>query len=395
VVAAAPTGSRSGHFAAALPGLRAMTRSIVQNLVLLGITLLVCLVGGEGLLRLFPQYLGEEAQLRLHWEALGRAKTDQSMTVPDPRVGFLYRPNFTGRISRGDFDFTFRTDEHGFRNPSPWPKRADVVVVGDSMAFGYGVDDEQAWPHLVTEALPATTIVNLGMIGAAPQQYLRILEAFGLDLRPKLVLFMLFPGNDLDDAQSFQQWLDADTGRSYGEWRSPSGQPASLGPLRQLLERSYLITFLRAARKSLAASVAAGAIEFEDGRRVQLVPAVYQTAAKAAHPGDPVFDLVLTTIERARDLTRERGGRFLVLLMPTKEEVYLPRLGEPAPPLVEAFKAALTKRGIGSIDLTPEFRARSEVAAPLFYEIDGHPNAEGCRLIAQVITDRLKEFGPS
>ena len=50
-------------------------------------------------------------------------------------------------------------------------------------------------------------------------------------------------------------------------------------------------------------------------------------------------------------MTREHGSEFLVLLMPTKEEVYLPRVGEPVPPLAEAFRAALTKRGIDSIDL--------------------------------------------
>ena len=383
------------RFAIDRPPVRsAMTKSVLQNLVLLAIAVLVCLVGAEAFFRLFPQFLGEEARLRLHWQVLNRSGADQALTIPDPRFGFLFRPNFTGRLSRDDLDFTFHTDEHGFRNPSPWPARTDVVVVGDSMAFGYGVDDEQAWPRLVAEALPATDIINLGLIGAAPQQYLRVLETFGLELRPKLVLFMLFPGNDLHDADTFQRWLDADTELAYDQWRRAAGQPRDLGRLRQLLEDSHLVAFLRGARTSLDSAITSSTIDFEDGHRLQLVPALLRRDLEMAQPGRPEFELVMATIERARAVTRQHGSEFLVLLMPTKEEVYLPRIGEPAPPLTESFGAALDRRGIGFIDLTRDLQAHARDNAPLFYEIDGHPNAEGYQLLARVVVDHLEALGP-
>jgi len=372
-----------------------MMKSVVQNLLVLGITVLICLGGGEVFFRLFPQYLSEEAQLRLHWQEVGQSERAQSSSVPDPRFGYLLRPHFTGRTGRGDFHFTFHTDEHGFRNPSPWPARADVVVVGDSLAFGYGVDDDQAWPRLVAKALPGIDIINLGLAGFGPQQYLRVLESYGFALHPKLVLFMLFSGNDLIDAGAFQKWLNANSDLTYEEWRMTGGESGDLGVVRRLLERSRLVTFLRGVRKSLSARLKGGTIEFADGRRVQLAPTVLQSSLQMAHPGDPTFELVMATIERARALTRAHGSQFLVLLMPTKEEVYLPRIGEPAPPLVEAFRAALDRRGIPFLDLTPELQAHARDAAPLFYEIDGHPNADGYRLIARVVADRLKEFGPS
>ena len=81
--------------------------------------------------------------------------------------------------------------------------------------------------------------------------------------------------------------------------------------------------------------------------------------------------------------------------MPTKEEVYLPRLGQQPLPLVESFERVLTKRGIDSLNLTPELRAHAGDAQPLFYEVDGHPNAEGYQLIARVVADHLQEFGSS
>ncbi len=370
-----------------------MTRSRLQNLALIAVTLVVCLGGAELFFRMFPQFLSEEAQLRLHWEELGETDDAHSMTVSDPRLGYLVRPHFTGQISRGDFRYTFHTDEHGFRNPSPWPKQADIVVVGDSLVFGDGANDDQAWPRLVAEALPGIDVINLGVSGFGPQQYLRVLEAFGLDLHPKLVLFMLFSGNDLKDADAFQRWVDADIGVPYAQWRDQDYRRGDLGPWRGLLERSRLVTFLRGARVALTSRLAGGTIDFADGRRVQLAPTYLREETELSHPGDPALELALATIERARAVTREHGAHLLVLLMPTKEEVYLPRIGKPAPPLVEPLRAGLESRGIPFLDLTPDLEAHARDAAPLFYEIDGHPNADGYRLIAQVVADHLKEFG--
>jgi lysophospholipase L1-like esterase len=364
-------------------------RPILQNLAVLGAALLVGLAAAELFFRLWPQFLSEEAALRLHWRELVEDVRDQGWAVPDPHFGFLYRPNLSGRVSRHELDFSFTTDENGFRNPSPWPEHADIVVVGDSIAFGYGVDDEQAWARLVADALPDLEIINLGLIGAAPEQYLRVLEALGLGLSPQLVLFVLFPANDLSDSDSFRRWLAAGTDVPYKEWRITGGRESARW--RRLLEGSYLVTFLRGVRRSLTSPVAARTIELRDGGRVQLVPGL-SDAAKA-RPGHPVFELVVDTIDEARAVSNRRGSDFLVLLMPAKEDVYLPVAAEPAPSVILSFKTALQERGIESLDLTPHFRAQARNLPPLFYEVDGHPNEAGYRLIARAVIDHLRDHG--
>jgi hypothetical protein len=369
-------------------------KRLVQNLALLVATIAVGLLGVEAFLRLFPQLLPEEARLRLHWSAVGEGDRDansQMMTVADPYLGFRYRPNFTGRLARGDLDFTFTTDEKGFRNSSPAPDEADIVVLGDSMAFGYGVPDDATWSHRVAMQFPDYTIRNFGLIGGSPQQYLRIFETEALALNPKLVLFMLFLGNDLNDAKLFQEWLDAGTDLSYAEWRSTEGGRSGWRILRNLSSGSYLIAFQRAVRSALSSSMAGETITLGAGHRVQLVPAIYDNDAVMADPKHPVSQLVMTTIEEAQRLSRKHASHFLVLLMPTKEEVYLPLVDKPAPALIEEFRSALEAHDIPFIDLTPYLRARTREIGPVFYEVDGHPNVAGYQVIADVVVDHISE----
>jgi lysophospholipase L1-like esterase len=371
-------------------------KRLLENLALLVAAIAVGVLGLEAFLRLYPQLLPEEARLRLHWSAVGEGGRDansQVMTVADPYLGFRYRPNFTGRLTHGDLDFTFTTDEKGFRNSSPLPDEADIVVLGDSMAFGYGVPDDATWSHQVAMQFPAYTVSNFGLIGGSPQQYLRILETEALALHPKLVLFMLFLGNDLNDARLFQEWLEAGTDVSYAEWRSAGGATTNWRSLRDLTSGSYLMAFQRAVRSALSSSMAGETITLGDGQRVQLVPAIYGNDAVMADPKHPVSQLVMTTIEEAQRLSQRHGSHFLVLLMPTKEEVYLPLVDKPAPAMIENFRPALEAQGIPYLDLTLYLRARTQDIGPVFYEVDGHPNVAGYEAIADAVVDYLNEHG--
>ena len=257
--------------------------SVVQNVALLVAAVAVGILGLEAFCAFFPQLLPEEARLRLHWSDVreGKDANDQVMVVADPS-GFGI-DQFHGELRRGDLDFAFTTDEKGFRNDSPSPEAADIVVVGDSMAFGYGVPDEATWSHRVATQLDAYTLRNFGLIGGAPQQYLRVLKSEALELNPKLVLFMLFPGNDLDDARVFKEWLEAHTDITYPEWRIA-------GERRPALERSAeavawkLVAFQRALRSSLLSRELGETITFGDGQQLQLAPAVYDGNARMADP---------------------------------------------------------------------------------------------------------------
>jgi len=73
--------------------------------------------------------------------------------------------------------------------------------------------------------------------------------------------------------------------------------------------------------------------------------------------------------------------------------VYLPLRGEttfdadPGRPL----RVKLGELGIPYIDLLPDFRSRAAKGEVLFFEVDGHPNARGYALIAELVLAHLKD----
>ncbi|MDF1585686.1 alginate O-acetyltransferase AlgX-related protein [Marinimicrococcus flavescens] len=370
---------------------RGAKRAALLNLTLLAAALLVGAAALEGFLRLFPQFLPETAQVRLMWAEVGAAERAArgGMIRTDPELGFRYAPDHAGRIARADLAFSFRTDSHGFRNAGPWPQTSEIVLVGDSMAFGYGVEDEEAWASLVRREMGGG-LVNLALPGMAPQQYLRALEAYGLGLQPKLVLFALFPGNDLVDAANFQGWLDADRPGSYLDW----GFRDRSGGLESVLEHSHLFWFLRESRRMLGARAGSVTLQLDDGP-LQLAPALYAPSDEELGENAPSFNLVVQTVERAQRLADRHGADFLVLLVPTKEHVYLPA-GEDDPlPRIERLARALAARGIDTLDLTPALREAARRGERVYFEIDGHPNRRGNELIARAVTERLQARPPA
>jgi hypothetical protein len=356
---------------------------IAANLALLGVSLVVALGATELLLRLAPGLLSEEARLRLSWQE--QRLSHAARTRPDSAIGFLYVPGGHDEVRQGEVHFSYTTDRDGFRNAGPEPDTAEIVAVGDSWTFGFGVDDSVAWPRLLADSLRPTRIRNLGLIGSGPGQYTLLLERFGLPLHPRVVLYGVFPGNDLDDQEAFDKWARDGRPGNFAEWRTYGPR----GHSRPLLERSYLAVAVEEGWKYRHERFAGATIRLPDGSPLQLAPGRLLPKAARSHPGDATFDHVLAAVDRARALAAEHQARLVVLVFPTKEEVYLPLRGEPTPPLTSRWVAALRSLGVECVDLTGPLREHA-TGGPLFYEVDGHVNAAGNRVIAQVVTDYLR-----
>jgi hypothetical protein len=364
-------------------------REYIYGALLIVGGLLFATILAEGALRLMPNLLSEGARARVQWQA----GVHRPWHVYHPYIGHLLNRehlrliNTSPKAKTAEAWQPARFDAWGFRNAEPWPEQVDILTVGDSWTYSLPVTDEQAWPEILNQALAPRRILNLGLIGAAPQQYVRLYETFGAKLSPKVLLVGLNLDSDLGDANNFDTWSRAGTDEDFIEFRLKKGRSGLGGWLRG----SYLYTLLDDLRASYYAGVflQGKTVQPRDGGRIQLVPRLLASHARLSSPQQPALSLVLKSLEDLQDLTSQQQTYCLVLFFPSKEEVYLPVFGEAAADLAAPFLPELDKRGIAYLDLGPHFRQRAAAGETLFWEVDGHPNPRGYALIAEVVLAHL------
>jgi len=137
------------------------------------------------------------------------------------------------------------TDAAGIRGPSAWPddRRTRLLVLGDSFAFGEGIDLSDRFDTLVQERVPNLAVVNLGVMGYGPDQQLIRARPWKPTLRRGDVLLVLTYGNDFYDLARARHggrskpWLQEVDGRLLEH------EPA-IDLLDLLRDRSYVFTLL-------------------------------------------------------------------------------------------------------------------------------------------------------
>jgi len=362
----------------------------IFSMVLLSAGFLLALALAEVVLRLFPSLLPPERRQYLEVDL-------NNVGIADPDTGHLHTPNSVGKLAGPDFTATHHTDAHGFRNHAPWPTRADVVVLGDSLVFGYGVDDSGAWPEQLGQQLSGVRVMNLGLIGAGPEQYLRVYRKFGAPLRPRLVVLGFFPDNDFWDAEMFDRWQRSGAGGNYMVWRN-YGRRAK-NPFRDpvnaakgwLVRKSYLYNLSVATVQAyrVRSSGEPKVVHLKDGSSVRLMPSGYLKRTEGSRPGHKTFRLVADAIEQLDREVRQSGSTLLIVIQPGKEQVYLPIMGQAVRDPADGVKDELRRLGIEYLDMTPVFQRRAAAGETLFFESDGHPNARGYRLIADLVSGHV------
>lgn len=141
----------------------------------------------------------------------------RAMLQPHPKYLFMLMPN---RVSRQTFNapgeapyvLTYETSSQGFVDREYGPKKPDefrILLLGDSMMMGYGVEMPYSIPRhldrLLAERVARTpfseiSVINAGCAAGGPLQELGILRERGLPLDPDLVILQIVPSSDVQDA---------------------------------------------------------------------------------------------------------------------------------------------------------------------------------------------------
>src|SRR4051812_5063145 len=113
----------------------------------------------------------------------------------DPQLGWKPRPQLDARyLAEGDDVFHVETDADG------WPghrtiAESDVVAIGDSFAFGYGVDTAQSFAARSTPC----RVKAIGAPGYSMVHGVLLMEQLAERLHGKLIVWLVYLENDLQD----------------------------------------------------------------------------------------------------------------------------------------------------------------------------------------------------
>src|SRR5690348_4737352 len=97
-------------------------------------------------------------------------------------------------------------DKWGFRNPKV-PESADIIAVGDSHTYGNTARMVDSWPYVLGQ-LSGRQVYNMGLGGYGPNQYFYLSKTKALSLKPKMIIWGLYMGDDFENAFSLTYGLD-------------------------------------------------------------------------------------------------------------------------------------------------------------------------------------------
>lgn len=285
----------------------------------------------------------------------------------------------------------------GFRN-RPVDYFVDAVAVGDSFTFCF-TEREDCWvTHL--ENATGMGMVNLGQPVTGTTSHLRILQGFGAPMTPPLVIWQFF-GNDFNDDYGlavFRDEIDAVPDDSP----PPGSSVPVIGWLRtHSVAFAVLETAFTGQWHGLPeeARIFANPYRVTYGEHVLEFGAQYeQRALDMARPQNQIgLALSREAFRAARDLVATWDGRLVVVIFPTREEVYepltAPQMGEAAMNALrsarEAMLALCAELGLTCYDLLADLQAHARQNEALYYPDDMHFNPYGNTVVADLIRQWL------
>jgi len=323
---------------------------------------LLVLVALEGAARLLPRTAASDhAELHRYSEAYGW----------EPRPGArIERPGRRTTINR-----------LGYRGrelvPGPAAEATRLVLLGDSIAFGIGVSDDETFASLLDRDGGELEVVNLAVQGYGPDQSLLKLEREGLSFHPDVVVMNLCLDNDFADAVLSRNLYDGVRPKPFFRLQSGRLVPED-GHLRLTRPQRFALFVREYSRlvETLGSSLAASAR-----------PTGHWLDRKEQATGDrdAVVALVGAILKRMRDAAAASGAGFVVLIHP--DEVGF----RPHSTWVNTLRRCPDVAGIQLVDMRERYRARglrySEVAA----DAVGHLSPRGHREAASILREILRD----
>jgi lysophospholipase L1-like esterase len=311
--------------------------------------------------------------------------------IRHPQLIYFHKVKQVGWIDDGKASI----NSLGLRGAEPAiPKPAGmfrILAIGDSLTFGWGVNDAETFCALVEAGLnrgqPAqrVDVVNGGVSGYTTRQERTLLSIFGPKLQPDLVL-VGFYWNDLLMSTHFGR--DGREGDTDVRFETASSEPLTRRELHMTGSGSWPDRLLRCSRAA-----------YVGGRGVKRLAGLGEwnrpytsledalLAGRTSKEIEQRWTRFESEMQRIKKLAREVGSRTGIVVLPSRQQV-----GSEFPHAEIQSKVREIARRLEMfvVDPLPNLRARRDEVESLFIPYDRHhPSALGHRIIAEAILAEL------
>ena len=287
----------------------------------------------------------------------------------DPRTSYLLRPG-SCRFANDEFETTYHVNSEGLRDDESSLEKPEVVVLGDSYAMGWGVEQDETFPALLERAT-GLNVLNAAISSYGTVRQMRILER--VDTSAMRYLVIQYAGNDLQENEAYLLG---------GNDLETMNEQAYDALVRQHAERgryypgAYFATRIRAHRSGMKVGRPGGT------RGAGPVPSPSRAPASpriGGHLG-PEVDLEVRAFLNVLNTSPVdlEGVRIVVVAIAT------------SPQFVEGVNRALESGGVGwlagaVIASDPAFLLTENE----FFRLDDHLRADGHAIIAEHVRELM------
>ena len=330
--------------------MRPKIRSVLGSLILLMVSAGVALTLAEVGLRL-AGYRGEPI-----------SRINNSYRVDDPILDWRYVPNsevYSGRVVYRYNGAGFRDTDHAVQKPAGVKR---IVVVGDSVSEGYGVEFPDVFARVLQSRLgEGYEVINVAAGGLNTPQEVHLLEQVGAKYSPDLVVVNFV----LNDVDFYTRFGPAQRAAEEGDSRIASLNIRIPPPVKRTLKASAAIYLLSSGAQNLKERLLGG------------------------DRGDYYYDRIWASEENRRKVTdgftrlaelrRHHHFDVMVMIWPLITDYRSYRFTT-----IHAWVAGeATQRDLAVIDLFGRFSTEPYRSLQVSAEDSVHPNARGHRLGAE------------
>lgn len=308
----------------------------------------------------------------------------------DQEIGWVNKENSEGayRVNPGAPEVRVRINGLGFRGGPMEARKPDgarrVLVLGDSIAFGQGVEEEDTFPSILARMLPGGyQVINASVVGYGTDQEYLLLAREGLRLLPDVVVLGFTPGDVMDNMSSVMFSYNkpyfklTDGGISLRGTPVPEAVYAGRTLLRGMRVRRALYEHSHLARLLF-------------NRLGWLDTKVDQIEEMSREDGLRLTIALLTEMKR---LCEENGARFFVLQLPNRRWMEVSRRTGKKEGFYNFITMMMERAGIEVIDPYDELMERFRTDEALFLPRDVHMAPPGQRITAAVLYRGLLSAG--